>query len=158
MGVAGAGKTLIGAKLAEALGFTFLDADDFHPGSNIDKMRGGAPLAAADRAPWLEAIRNALLALQRERRDVVLGCSALAASFRAALAEGLSDVRFVYLKASPDLIRARVASRDDHFMPASLVDSQFATLEEPDDAIVVDASEAPEVIVERAMKALTTAD
>jgi gluconokinase len=154
MGVAGAGKTLVGRALSAALGWPFFDADDFHPASNIEKMRGGIPLEPSDRIAWLQAIRAALAAVQDTRSHAVLACSALRLEFRQALKEDFNDVRFVYLKADRELIRARVAARTGHFMPASLVDSQFETLDEPHDAVIVDASETPETIVESIVKAM----
>lgn len=147
MGVSGAGKTRIGRELARALGWAFLDADDFHPASNVAKMRGGVPLETADRSVWLDALIAALASLERGGADAVIACSALRREFREALASALRDVRFVYLKADAALVRERVEGREDHFMPASLVDSQFATLEEPDDAMTIEASQTPESIV-----------
>lgn len=147
MGVSGAGKTRIGRELAHALGWAFLDADDFHPQTNVAKMRGGVPLETSDRAVWLDALTSALASLERGGADAVMACSALRREFRETLANALTSVVFVYLKADAALVRERVAGRDDHFMPASLVDSQFATLEEPDDALVIDASMTPEAIV-----------
>ena len=154
MGVSGAGKTRIGRELAQSLGWAFLDADDFHPESNVEKMRGGVPLETADRAVWLDALTSALSALEQGGADAVIACSALRAEFRAALATALTSVRFVYLKADPALVRERVESREGHFMPAALVDSQFATLEEPHDAITIDASETPEEIVREILRQL----
>jgi gluconokinase len=154
MGVSGAGKTLIGRALARRLGWPLLDADDFHPASNVDKMRGGTPLEPEDRVAWLDAIRVALTTVQRTGGHAVLACSALRHEFREALREGLSKVRFVYLKADRELIHGRVSARSDHFMPTALVGSQFATLDEPDDALVIDASKAPEAIVEEIVRGL----
>jgi gluconokinase len=153
MGVSGAGKTRIGRELAETLGWAFLDADDFHPQTNIAKMAAGTPLDPADRAAWLEALLVAL-GSAASTGHAVLACSALRADFRAALAAGVADIRFVYLRAGRDLIRARVADRPDHFMPVSLVDSQFETLEEPGDALTVDASRAPDDIVREIVRQL----
>jgi len=154
MGVSGAGKTRIGRELARALGWAFLDADDFHPQANVAKMRGGVPLEPADRTVWLDALKTALASLERGGADAVIACSALRRDFRESLASDLSSVLFVYLKADAALVRERVATREDHFMPASLVDSQFATLEEPDDALVIDASKTPEAIVEEIVRRL----
>lgn len=154
MGVSGAGKTLIGRAVAGELGWPFFDADDFHPPSNIEKMRGGTPLEPADRVAWLAAIRTALATVEQAGGHAVLACSALREDFRDALREGLSDLRFVYLKADPALIRARVAGRADHFMPVSLVASQFATLDEPGEALVVDAAQTPEAIVRAIAQAI----
>lgn len=147
MGVSGAGKTRIGRELARALGWAFLDADDFHPESNVAKMRGGVPLETADRSVWLDALTAALASLERGGADAVIACSALRREFRESLASAVTGVRFVYLKADAALVRERVAGREDHFMPATLVDSQFATLEEPEDALVIDASKTPGEIV-----------
>lgn len=146
MGVSGAGKTLVGRTLARHLGWPFIDADDLHPQSNIAKMTAGIPLEPPDRVAWLDAIRAALLRVDRANGDAVLACSALRADFREALRAGLRDVRFVHLVADRALIRARVASRTDHFMPVSLIDSQFETLEMPGDAIEIDASQPPDAI------------
>jgi gluconokinase len=155
MGVSGAGKTRIGRDLAHALGWAFLDADDFHPQVNVEKMRGGVPLETADRAVWLDALTAALASLERGGADAVIACSALRREFRESLAAALTTVRFVYLKADAALVRERVAAREGHFMPAALVDSQFATLEEPDDALVIDASMTPEAIVGEIVRQLS---
>ena len=154
MGVSGAGKTLVGRTLARDLGWPFIDADDLHPQSNIAKMAAGIPLEPADRMAWLDAIRAALLKVDRANGDAVLACSALRAGFRDALRAGIRDVRFVHLVADRALIRARVASRTDHFMPVSLVDSQFETLEMPGDAIEIDASQPPEAIAQAIAEAV----
>ena len=153
MGVSGAGKTRVGRELARELGWPFLDADDFHPASNIAKMRGGTALESSDRAAWLQALRAALAATLLSSGNAVLACSALREEFRAALRAGFDDLRFVYLRADRALVRNRVEHRAGHFMPATLVDSQFETLEEPADAIVVDAAKTPETIVTEVQKA-----
>ena len=132
MGVAGCGKTTVGRALADALGLTFHDADDFHPEANVAKMRSGTPLTDADRWPWLETLSGLL------REPVVLACSALKESYRTRLSLGGSPV-FVYLRITPETATARLQARADHFMPSSLIKSQFETLEEPDSAIVLDA-------------------
>jgi gluconokinase len=157
MGVAGAGKTLVGRALSAELGWPFLDADEFHSPENIAKMESGSALEDADRAAWLDALRTALTRVRQREGDAVLACSALGAAFRASLRAGLDEMRFVYLKADAALVRARVAAREDHFMPASLVESQFEALEEPDDAIVIDASQSPEAIVSEVLAALKQA-
>lgn len=154
MGVAGAGKTLVGRAVSSALGWPFLDADEFHSPENIAKMESGTALDNLDRAAWLDALRTALSRVQHSGGNAVLACSALGRAFRESLREGFTDMRFVYLKADPALVRARVAARSDHFMPASLVASQFDALEEPDDAIVIDASEVPDVIVSGILREL----
>jgi gluconokinase len=146
MGVAGSGKTTVGRMLAEALGYQFYDADDFHPGVNIDKMSRGIPLDDFDRQPWLETLRDLIRRCLAEHTDAVLACSALKEVYRRYL---LCDpqVRLVYLKADPELIHERLLQRRGHFMNPALLASQFATLEEPKDALWVDASLVPGEII-----------
>jgi gluconokinase len=150
MGPAGAGKTTIGTLLAHSLGWRYLEADDFHSAANVEKMRRGIPLTDADRAPWLASMRDALrTAIEREER-VVLACSALKGRYRSALLPPNAtreQVRFVYLRASAALLRDRLAHRVGHFAGPELVNSQLETLEEPSDALWVDASRSPEEIV-----------
>ena len=153
MGPEGVGKTTVGTLLARELGWQFVDADDFHPPANIEKMARGIPLTDADRAPWLEALHNAIMQWDAERHNVVLACSALERSYRARLAQN-ADVEFVYLKGSYELIaqrvrRAKAISRTKTCWPAS---SPF--FEEPQDAITVDASRTPEEIAEEVRKRL----
>lgn len=140
MGVSGCGKSTIGRPLAERLGYPFLDADEFHPPENVAKMAAGIPLTDTDRQPWLELL-NAKLRVQD---NAVLACSALKESYRRTLSQGLADCRFVHLRGSIELIRARLQERQHRYMPASLLESQFATLEPPQDAIEVDVSQAPD--------------
>ena len=140
MGVSGSGKSTIGRLLAERLGLPFLDADEFHPPENVAKMAAGIPLTDADRQPWLELL-NANL---RVRDNAVLACSALKESYRRTLSQGLADCRFVHLRGSLELIRARLAERKHRYMPASLLESQFGTLEPPQDAIEIDIGQTPE--------------
>jgi gluconokinase len=146
MGVTSAGKTTVGRILAKALGYRFYDADDFHPRANIDKMSRGIPLDDADRQPWLEALRELVRRCLAESTDAVLACSALKEAYRRYL---LIDpqVKLVYLKVDQDLIRERLLQRRGHFMNPALLESQFATLEEPKDALWVEASLAPREIV-----------
>jgi gluconokinase len=147
MGVTGAGKTTVGASLARSLGWEFLDADDHHPPANVEKMRAGRPLTDADRWPWLARL-NALVRERAKRREsVVLACSALKASYRDALLRGIPGARLVYLRGSEPIIAARLAERRDHYMNPALLASQLATLEEPQDAIVVDVAEPPAALV-----------
>lgn len=135
MGVSGCGKSTVGKRLAAELGWEFLDADDYHPPANVAKMARGEPLTDADRAPWLTALAGALAARLAEGRGVVLACSALKRAYRDRLREAGAGVRFVYLRCDRELIHQRVAARGSHFFPAALVESQFATLEEPDTAV-----------------------
>ena len=131
MGVSGAGKTTVGKRLAERLGVEFIDGDDLHSAEARAKMAAGHALDDADRWPWLDRIAAAL-ADPTAPRGRVVACSALRRAYRDRLRAGAGpDLRFVYLEADPDLMRARVANRRGHYMPASLVDSQFATLEPP---------------------------
>lgn len=141
MGVSGAGKSTIAAALAARLGFGLEDADAYHPPSNVAKMHAGIPLTDDDRWPWLRAIAEAIDRKAAAGEPVVIACSALRRAYRDVLVHGRDDVRLVYLKGPRDLIAQRLAHRRDHFMPTSLLDSQFATLEEPapdEHAIVAD--------------------
>ena len=150
MGVSGCGKSTIGRPLAERLGYPFLDADEFHPPENVAKMAAGIPLTDADRRPWLELL-NAKLRVQD---DAVLACSALKESYRRTLSQGLVDCHFVHLRGNIELIRARLAARKHRYMPASLLESQFATLEPPQDAIEIDVSAAPVQCVDAVLRAI----
>lgn len=145
MGVSGSGKTTIGKALAEATNGKFFDADDFHPPENLEKMRAGIPLTDADRWDWLERLKK--LIAKQDDGWVFLACSALKESYRAVLESGGKDVRFVFLNGNKALIRERMKECRGHFMPGALLDSQFETLEIPRDALVVDVSESPEMLV-----------
>jgi gluconokinase len=147
MGVTASGKTSVGRLLASELGYRFYDADDFHPSGNIDKMRRGVALDDADRLPWLKSLRDLVRRCLAEHTDAVLACSALKDSYRQYL---LVDPRItlVYLKADRDLIRQRLLQRSGHFMNPELLESQFATLQEPAQGIWIDASLAPQDIVD----------
>src|SRR5205823_9952565 len=149
MGVAGSGKTTVGQLLAEQLSWTFRDADEFHPASNIEKMSCAIALEDADRTPWLAAMRAAIETWLRENTNAVLTCSCLKVAFRQTLVVDPARVRFVYLKGSFDLIEARLRQRTHHFLQAQLLKSQFEILEEPQDAITVDVSDTPEVMVQK---------
>jgi gluconokinase len=153
MGVSGSGKTTVGKLLAKELGWEFLEADDFHPPANIDKMRRGIPLDDADRDPWLTAMAEALEARAEAGKSAVLACSALKHAYRKRLRVS-PDVRFVYLKGTFEEIESRLDDRRDHFFSPELLESQFAALEEPRDAIVVDISDPPEMIVQQIEGAL----
>jgi gluconokinase len=150
MGVAGAGKTTMGRALAASLGWTFHDADDLHPATNVEKMRAGTPLGDADRGPWLAALHELVARLVASGTPGVLACSALRQSYRDALRPvGVPQraVAFVHLEVVPSVAEQRLATRRGHYMHASLVASQFATLEEPRDALRLDAElPVPELV------------
>lgn len=157
MGVSGCGKSTVGALLAERLGWPFEDGDSFHPPANVEKMRAGTPLTDEDRWPWLAAIAARIASAREGGEGVVVACSALKRSYRDALRDGHADIRFLHLTGEPALIMARQAARQGHYMPASLVASQFATLEPPDteaDVIDLDVDPEPPVIVQKALAAL----
>lgn len=154
MGVSGSGKTRIGRALARALDAVFLEGDKFHPAENIAKMSSGQPLTDADRAPWLAALNAALREHAARGQRAVLSCSALKHSYREQLKAGGVPLHFVYLKSSPALVARRLQGRKRHFMPASLLDSQFATLEEPGDAITVNAGQSVGRTVRQVLAAL----
>lgn len=148
MGVSGCGKSTIGAALAEALGADFLEADTFHSAANIAKMKSGTPLEDADRWPWLDAIGAALDRSVMENRPVVLACSALKASYRdRLLPAGQRQGEVVFLQGDSALIGGRLSGRTGHYMPPALLPSQFAALEAPTDAIIIDIAQKPEAIV-----------
>jgi len=143
MGVSGSGKTTVGEILAEELAIPFIDADDLHPPSNIDKMSEGTPLDDNDRAPWLKAVNT--VAVRHSSTGCVIACSALKEDYRLTLSEDIdSQVVWVYLKGTFDQIFERMKNRKNHFMEAGMLQSQFETLEEPKNAIVVDISKSLE--------------
>lgn len=148
MGVSGCGKSTVGSALAQRLGWQFADGDDFHPPANVAKMRAGQALDDHDRAPWLAALNAMLRASVNEGRPVVLACSALKQRYRDALAEGMPGLRFVHLHGEPDLIGERLAARQHRYMPASLLASQFATLESPAHALRLEVSMPVEALVD----------
>jgi gluconokinase len=148
MGVSGVGKSTVGAQLAARLGWEFHDADDLHSAANVARMRGGRPLDDEARIPWLLAVRDVMLDTSRRAGNAVVACSALKASYRAVLLDGVPHVRLVHLTAPAEVLRERVAHRERHFMPPALVDSQVATLEPPAGALVVDATRPLEEVVE----------
>jgi len=157
MGVSGCGKTAVGQALAAALQWPFFDADDFHPPGNVAKMAAGTPLTDADRWPWLDRLAADMAALTAGGGSAVLACSALKNAYRDRLARA-GDVRIVYLKGDRETIAARIAACKHRYMPPALLDSQFATLEEPHDAIVVDVRDTIPVQVAKIRAALQLTD
>ena len=154
MGVSGAGKTTVGELLAEELGWGFSDADDYHSAANVEKMRNGTPLTDADRAPWVEALREMIADAIKANKNIVLACSALKRSYRDLMRAG-PEVRFVYLKVPPPLLHERLHARRGHYMTEKMLESQLATLEEPEHALVIDASPSPAEIVRNIRRALS---
>lgn len=157
MGVSGSGKSTIGALLAARLGWRFEDGDDFHPPANVAKMRAGTPLADEDRRPWLAAIAARLGRARAAGQGVVIGCSALKRAYRDALRDGHADLRFLHLAGPIGLIAARQAARQGHFMPPSLMASQYEALEPPDgepDALTIPVDAPPDRLAEAALHRL----
>ncbi|HEY1424617.1 MAG TPA: gluconokinase [Candidatus Acidoferrum sp.] len=146
MGTTGAGKTTVGKILSARLGWTFLDADDFHPAANIEKMKHGIPLTDADRIPWLENIHAKLVQLSAAVTNAVLACSALKQSYRDRLAAGV-DMRVVFLRGTYDQMRRHIEARHGHFAGEAILAGQFADLEEPQNALVLDVSHPPDELV-----------
>ena len=132
MGVSGSGKTVIGSALAHSLGVEFVEGDDFHPEANVKRMVSGIALTDEDRAPWLRSIAARLRAAKDAGTGLVVSCSALRRSYRDLLRAEAGEVRFVFLKGARALIAERLGIRTGHFMPSSLLDSQFAALEAPE--------------------------
>jgi gluconokinase len=150
-GVSGSGKSTIAAMLAARLHWIYEDGDWFHPPENVAKMHSGVPLTDEDRRPWLNAIATWIDKARASGEHAVIACSALKRSYRDVLIGNRGDVCLVFLKGDPMLIARRMAVRSGHFMPVSLLDSQFAALEEPgadEDPIVVSIEEHPRRIVE----------
>lgn len=153
MGVSGAGKTLIGQKLALHLSVPFYDADNFHPADNILKMHNGMPLTDRDREPWLKSLGENIQEWNRGQ-GAVLACSALKKIYRDQLRSASKEVVFVYLKGVKSLIAERLELRKGHFFDSSLLDSQFEALEEPPDAITVSIDRPPDDIVKTIIEEL----
>jgi gluconokinase len=157
MGVSGSGKSTIALMLAHRLNWIFEEGDWFHPPSNIEKMHRGEPLTDEDRWPWLEGIAAWIDATRRAGNHGTVACSALKRAYRDILVGDRPDVRIIYLKGERDLIARRLAARNGHFMPPALLDSQFATLEEPqpdEHPIVVSIAPHPREVVEQIVKRL----
>ena len=148
MGVTGSGKTAIGLALAESTQWQFVDADEFHSAAKVAKMRAGIPLDDADRAPWLASLYHAIADWLESRTNVVLACSALKHSYREQLLVS-PEVKLVYLRGSRELISQQLSQRHGHYMDPNLLPSQFAALEKPRDAVVVDeAADVPEIVAQ----------
>jgi gluconokinase len=154
MGVSGCGKSSVGAGLADRLGIPYRDGDDLHPAANVDKMRAGVPLTDADRWPWLDRVAEVL----RDDAPVIVGCSALRRVYRDRIREGAGGpVQFIHLAGDRAVIAARMAARTGHYMPTTLLDSQFATLEPPgvDEALTVEIDQPLPAILTTILKQLT---
>lgn len=154
MGICGSGKSTIAIEIAKAKRIEMLDADDFHPLGNVEKMSSGIPLTDEDRAGWLSALNAELRGRLEKGESVALACSALKQRYRDTLSEGLSACRWLYLRGDRDIILERMEQRKDHFMPPALVDSQLAALEEPADALVIDIRLPIREIVSAALERL----
>ena len=154
MGVSGCGKTTVGRALAERLGATFLDADDFHPAANVEKMRAGTPLNDEDRAPWLATLNRELRERSQHGEPVVLACSALKRRYREAIGARITHVDWIFLEGSFEVIAQRVRARANHYMPESLLRSQFEVLERPDSAICISVELTTAEQVEAALSSL----
>jgi gluconokinase len=157
IGVSGSGKSTIGTRLARAMGCEFLEGDTLHSPANIDKMSRGHPLNDDDRGPWLAAIHARIADASKRGADLVVACSALKHKYRQTLEQGVT-VTWVYLKGSEALFRSRLQQRSSHFMKADMLASQFDTLEEPSNAIVIDAAATPDEIVERILRQLRSGE
>lgn len=149
MGVSGSGKTLIGKKLAASLQWEFQDADDFHPASNVQKMRQGIPLNDQDRVPWLKALQQEIARWLTEEKNVVLACSALKASYRRQLCQNHKQVQLVYLQGSFQVLKQRLNQRQNHFMKAQMLQSQLKDLEAPTAGLQINIAQDPAAIVEQ---------
>jgi gluconokinase len=157
MGVSGSGKTTIARGVAQREGWRLVEGDDYHPPANVAKMHAGTPLTDEDRLPWLRALAREIDAMRERGEQAVVACSALKRAYRDILIGARRDVVLVYLQGSKELIAARVAARKGHFMPPALLDSQFATLEEPGEdehPIVASIAPSPDAIVDDVVRQL----
>ncbi len=148
MGVTGCGKTTVGRALSKRLDWPFFDGDDFHPTENVKKMAAGIPLTDDDRYPWLVELNKLIAENLAENRSIILACSALKTWYRELLTKGNPGVVFVYLQGDFELIFKRLQSRGSHYMKAGMLESQFAILEEPQDALTVRVDKIPEEIAD----------
>lgn len=155
MGVAGCGKTTIGQLLASELGWQFDDADSFHPPANVAKMSAGMPLTDEDRTPWLAAIRQHIENCLPEHKGAVVTCSALKDAYRRIITVDPNRVKLVHLHGTRELLWERINGREGHFMKPEMLESQLATLEVPSDALAVDITPEPTVIVDSIRHALS---
>ena len=156
MGVSGTGKSTIGKILSDRTGWDFVDADDFHPTANIDKMNRGIPLEDSDRLPWLEKLHEQICQTISDNKSGILACSALKSQYRQILRGKSDKVVFIYLQGDYDCIQTRIQQRQGHFMNPDLLRSQFETLEEPEDALIIDVCLTPEKIIEEILSKIQT--
>lgn len=147
MGVSGSGKSTIGQNLATEVDWSFYDGDDFHPAANVKKMANGIALTDADRAGWLAALAQLIRQLDGAGKSGIIACSALKQRYREILQQDISNVQFVYLKGSYDLILQRLQARKSHFMRPELLQSQFDAMEEPGQALIIDIDQSPAIII-----------
>jgi gluconokinase len=157
MGVCGCGKTTVARRISALTGFVFAEADEFHSDANVSKMRAGMPLTDEDRWPWLRGLAGWMAERAAAGESTVVACSALRRGYREVLSQGRPSVTFVHLDGSSDTIRRRLSRRTGHYMPASLLDSQVATLEdlEPDESgVVLNVSQTPDELAEQAVRKL----
>ena len=152
MGVSGCGKSSVGETLAQTLGWSFYDADDFHPPENVAKMANGIPLDDSDRVPWLSSLNELISSSLKTDNPSVLACSALKERYRQQLMSGNDGVQIVYLKGSYGLIWSRMEKRTDHYMKPHMLKSQFETLEEPVNALTIDISISVDDVVQEILK------
>ena len=155
MGVSGCGKSCVGKALAEHLGWSFYDADDFHPPANVSKMANGIPLDDSDRAPWLATLHDLISSSLRADKPGVLACSALKERYRQQLMDGVDNVQLVHLKGSYDLIWSRMIARKEHYMKPHMLESQFKTLEEPTNALTMDISMSVDDIAQKIISSMS---
>jgi gluconokinase len=158
MGVSGVGKTTIGQLLAADLHIPFYDGDDYHPETNIDKMRHSIPLTDADRLAWLQTLHGLMQTLHDSKQSAVIACSALKSAYRHTLQGDLPDIKFIFLQGNYDLIRQRLQHRQNHFMSIELLKSQFETLEPPTGVLVIEVNDSPATIAATIKAVLGFAD